>query len=104
MSLWKLCPTLDYTWSKNYELHVMSLKTETTLFLSPKQQSQKVLREMDREGILTFESDSREMPQSIPAAWAEMPESAPSDATSTPKSPQSIWKGEKSVSSQKMGE
>lgn len=48
MSLWKLCPTLDYTWSKNYELHLMSLETETTLFLSPKQQSQKVLRDGPR--------------------------------------------------------
>ena len=47
-------------------------------------------REMDQESIPTFESDSREMPQSIPAVWAEMPESAPSEATSTPKSPQSI--------------
>ena len=45
---------------------------------------------MDCESVLTFESDSREMPQSISAAWAEMPESVPSEATSTPKSPQSI--------------
>lgn len=40
-----------------------------------------------REKDLTLDSDSTEIPQSIPEVSAEMPES---ETASTPKSPQSI--------------
>lgn len=40
-----------------------------------------------REKDLTLDSDSREIPQSIPGVSADMPES---ETASTPKSPQSI--------------
>jgi hypothetical protein len=56
-------------------------------FFMAKAGSHKVLRVMNRESILTFDSDSREMPQSIPEASAEM---LGSETASTPKSPQSI--------------